>query len=120
MRRGLPHNPTTEMDLALWDLAQRVRTDPTLHGHWPGARPDEVACEYARCQLPPTPSARPGRILARYGHRGVAEIDLGVPHWGDDPTHIIGMLANYLALDRHGSWRRMLSSAALPPRPTLW
>ena len=24
MRRGLPHNPTTEMDLALWALAQQV------------------------------------------------------------------------------------------------
>ena len=28
----------------------------------------------------------------------MAEIDLGVPHWGDDPTHILGVLANYLAL----------------------
>ena len=26
--RGLPHNPTTEMDLALWALAQEVRADP--------------------------------------------------------------------------------------------
>src|SRR3712207_9399360 len=26
--RGLPHNPTTEMDLALWALAQEVQGDP--------------------------------------------------------------------------------------------
>src|SRR5207237_6145781 len=26
--RGLPHNPTTEMDLALWDIARAAREDP--------------------------------------------------------------------------------------------
>jgi pyruvate,water dikinase len=29
----------------------------------------------------------------------VAEIDLGVPRWRDDPTHVFGVLANYLRLD---------------------
>src|SRR5262249_39912640 len=34
----------------------------------------------------------------RYGQRGVAEIDLGLPRWAEDPTHILGVLANYLQL----------------------
>jgi phosphohistidine swiveling domain-containing protein len=29
----------------------------------------------------------------------VAEIDLGLPRWSEDPTYIIGVLANYLRLD---------------------
>jgi pyruvate,water dikinase len=29
----------------------------------------------------------------------VAEIDLGLPRWSEDPTHILGVLANYLRLD---------------------
>jgi pyruvate,water dikinase len=29
----------------------------------------------------------------------VAEIDLGMPRWSDDPTHILGVLANYLRSD---------------------
>ena len=35
-------------------------------------------------------------FLSKYGHRAVAEIDLGMPRWSDDPTHILGVLANYL------------------------
>ena len=38
-------------------------------------------------------------FLAAYGHRAVAEIDLGMPRWRDDPTHLLGVLANYLQLD---------------------
>jgi pyruvate,water dikinase len=29
----------------------------------------------------------------------VAEIDLGLPRWSDDPTYVLGVLANYLRLD---------------------
>ena len=38
-------------------------------------------------------------FLGRYGHRAVAEIDVGMPRWSDDPTHILGVLANYLRVD---------------------
>jgi pyruvate,water dikinase len=30
----------------------------------------------------------------------VAEIDLGIPRWSDDPAHILGVLANYLRLEK--------------------
>jgi phosphohistidine swiveling domain-containing protein len=73
--RSLPHNVTTEMDLELWALARRVREgrltlDDALH-----------------------------EFLQQYGHRGVAEIDIGLPRWREDPAHIRGVLANYLRLD---------------------
>ncbi|HTF46150.1 MAG TPA: PEP-utilizing enzyme, partial [Pseudonocardia sp.] len=38
-------------------------------------------------------------FLGQYGHRAVAEIDLGLPRWSDDPTHLFGVLINYLRLD---------------------
>jgi pyruvate,water dikinase len=38
-------------------------------------------------------------FLRLYGHRGVAEIDLGLPRWSEDPTYIFGVLANYLRLE---------------------
>jgi phosphohistidine swiveling domain-containing protein len=38
-------------------------------------------------------------FLDRWGDRAVAEIDLGMPRWRDDPTHIRGMIANYQRLD---------------------
>ena len=29
----------------------------------------------------------------------MAEIDLGLPRWSEDPSYILGVLANYLRLD---------------------
>ncbi|GAB3873027.1 hypothetical protein GCM10029964_012510 [Kibdelosporangium lantanae] len=65
--RGLPHNITTQMDLELWQVAQRGEDLDTF--------------------------------LAKWGDRAVAEIDLGMPRWRDDPTHIRGVVANYQRLD---------------------
>lgn len=73
--RGVPHNVTTEMDLDLWRIATRLREDETLD---------------AERELQP--------FLDRYGHRAVAEIDLGMPRWSDDPHHLLGVLANYLRM----------------------
>ncbi|MEU5862565.1 PEP/pyruvate-binding domain-containing protein [Nonomuraea sp. NPDC047529] len=92
--RGVPHNPTTEMDLELWDLATRVEPEPFRD--LPAA---ELARRYQAGELPPRAQQGLAAFLAKYGHRGVAEIDLGVPRWSDDPTHILGVLANYLRID---------------------
>lgn len=73
--RGLPHNVTTEMDLELWHMAQRIRGDETSADR-------EIDA-----------------FLRRYGHRAVAEIDLGMPRWSDDPSHIRGVIANYLRMN---------------------
>ena len=69
--RGLPFNPTTEMDIALWEIARGARDDP-------GSQEREL-----------------GSFLGRYGHRAVAEIDLGVPRWSEDPSHLRGAIASY-------------------------
>ena len=42
--------------------------------------------------------ARLQAFLDRYGHRAVAEIDVGVPRWAEDPSHVLGVLANYLRM----------------------
>ena len=41
-------------------------------------------------------------FLAEHGHRTAAEIDLGMPRWSDDPTQVLGSLANYLRLTDPG------------------
>src|SRR5438874_2586401 len=96
--RGLPHNPTTEMDLELWALAQRVQADAVAAQAVYDTPPERLAQQYREGALPPTLKLGLGDFLHAYGHRGVAEIDLGLPRWSEDPTHILGMLANYLQL----------------------
>lgn len=81
--RGLPNNITTEMDLAMWNVAQEIRRDPVaLQQFQNGERPAAL-----------------DRFLAKWGHRAVAEIDLGLPRWSDDPTYVTGVVRNFLRLE---------------------
>ena len=97
--RALPHNPTTEMDLALWELAKEARADPDIARMLDETPPERLAEGYGDGSLPPKLQTSLADFLRLYGHRGVAEIDLGLPRWSEDPTYILGVLANYLRLD---------------------
>jgi len=97
--RALPHNPTTEMDLALWALAKEARAAPDSARILGETPPERLAEDYRDGSLPPELQASLADFLGLYGHRGVAEIDLGLPRWSEDPTYIMGVLANYLRLD---------------------
>ena len=94
--RGLPHNVTTEMDLALWQLSADVGAEPAARQVLVDSAAAEVAAAYAAGRLPPSAQEGLAAFLKRYGHRAVAEIDLGMPRWSDDPTHLVGMITNYL------------------------
>ncbi len=97
--RGLPYNVTTEMDLELWKLAQQIREDISS-ARWVLEKPlDQLVQEYHAGILPATLQQGLAHFLQIYGHRGVAEIDLGLPRWSEDPTYILGVLANYLQLE---------------------
>jgi pyruvate,water dikinase len=97
--RALPHNVTTEMDLELWALATRLRADPAAVAALRGLAPEVLAGRFASRELPPVLQQELGGFLRSYGHRAVAEIDVGMPRWSEDPTHVLGVLANYLRLD---------------------
>jgi pyruvate,water dikinase len=97
--RGLPHNVTTEMDLELWALAATIRADAPAAAALHEATPAALAHRYGSRDLPPVLQQGLAEFLSRHGHHAVAEIDLGMPRWSDDPTHILGVLANYLRLD---------------------
>ena len=97
--RGLPNNVTTEMDLALWRLASAIRSDAGVAAVFAEATVPDLAQRYRSRTLPAAVQSGVAGFLARYGHRAVAEIDLGMPRWADDPAHILGVLANYLRLE---------------------
>nr|WP_217500760.1 PEP/pyruvate-binding domain-containing protein [Arthrobacter sp. C9C5] len=105
--RGLPNNVTTEMDLALWRLASAIGADAGAAAVFDGAGFDEAVVpdlvrRYRARALPAVVQSGIAGFLGCYGHRAVAEIDLGMPRWSDDPTHILGVLANYLRLEDPG------------------
>ena len=93
-----PHNPTTEMDLALWSLAASLREDPSSRAALLERAPVDLSLAYRNGSLPPQLQSGLAAFLARYGFRAIGEIDIGVPRWSEDPTHLLGALANYLRL----------------------
>ena len=97
--RGLPFNPTTEMDLALWAIASRTRDDPASRAALADRTPAELSADYRRGALPSPLQRELETFLERYGHRALAEIDLGLPRWSEDPAHLLGAIANYHRLD---------------------
>lgn len=97
--RSLPDNVTTSMDLALWKLATQVRADPDSKTVFDSTRPEELAQRFRRGGLPSALQRGLGAFLAKYGDRAVAEIDLGLPRWSEDPTYLLGVLATYLRLN---------------------
>ena len=96
--KSLPGNVTTEMALAIGDLADQARDNPAL---------------LALLQSPPEPfsldsfSTVPGgaafgaafrEFLDRYGMRGPGEIDITRVRWGEQPAQLFpGILANVRA-----------------------
>ncbi|MEO3773282.1 PEP/pyruvate-binding domain-containing protein [Micromonospora sp. B9E7] len=105
---GMPHNVTIEMDLALWRLAQGAGDHRQLLLDTP---PAELAARYLRGTLPDIGMAT---FLDVYGHRGVAEVDLGVPRWEEDPTAVFAAVANYLRITdpRQGPDQRFQRAAS--------
>jgi phosphohistidine swiveling domain-containing protein len=97
--RGVPHSVTTEMDLQLWQTTQRIRADADARQAFAVGSSAELVQAYRARALPAVAQLELTAFLRRYGHRAVAEIDLGMPRWSDDPSHIIGVLQNYLRLD---------------------
>lgn len=96
--RSLPRNVTTQMDLQLWALSTRLRADADAAAALRSGEPARLAAGYHRGELPPALQAGLADFLHRYGHRAVAEIDLGVARWCDDPAPVLGVLAGYLRL----------------------
>lgn len=96
--RGAPRNPTTEMDLALWQASAVARRDPAAVQALAGRPPAELADAYRTGSLPATLQSQLARFLTRYGFRCISEIDIGTPRWSEDPTHLLGALANYVRL----------------------
>ena len=97
--RGLPHNVTTQMNLALWTLACRIRDDADSAAAFRNATLDELAERLKSGTLPPVAQTGLAEFLSQWGHRAVAEIDVGMPRWSDDPRHVLGVLVSYLKIE---------------------
>lgn len=103
--RGLSGNVTTEMDLAVGDLADAARQAPQLV-----ARLQSGEMEAALHIAATDNAARPfwqawRRFLDAYGMRGPSEIDIARPRYRDEPSSVLRMVAGSLGHTRPGAHR---------------
>jgi pyruvate,water dikinase len=96
--RGLPGDITAEMTLVLDALAAQVRNAPAVRRLVQETPPAQLAEDYRRGRLPALLQRGLTGFLARYGHRSVSELDVGMPRWAEDPTYVLSMLAGFLPL----------------------
>jgi pyruvate,water dikinase len=97
--RGLPDNVTTEMDLALWDIAKTLQADAESGPRFASSPAPELAEQYLSGTLPPAAQTVIARFLEKYGMRGVGEIDFGQPRWREDPTPVMHTLQSYIQIE---------------------
>lgn len=99
LARGLPHNVTTQMDLALWRTAQAIRADAGAAAYFSTTGVERLVAEYRAERLPVAAQTAIRGFLSIYGMRGVGEIDLGRPRWHEDPASLFLVLKSYLQID---------------------
>jgi pyruvate,water dikinase len=89
---SVPHNVTSEMGLALLDVADVIRPHPDLVAFLQHVDDDGFLDELA--ELPGGQEARDAiaAFLDKYGMRCVGEIDITRPRWRERPTALVPMI----------------------------
>ncbi len=104
--RGLSGNVTTEMDLAVGDLADLVRQSPELVAHFQQNPPAKALA--SAHEIPGSAPFLAGwtQFLDRYGMRGPSEIDISRQRWREDPTSLLQFVIGNLEHQAPGSHRQ--------------
>ena len=92
LTQSVPNNVTSEMGLALLDVADVIRPHPDVVAFL-----EHVEDENFLDELPPLPGGREARdairaYLDKYGMRCVGEIDITKPRWSERPTTLVPMI----------------------------
>ncbi len=103
--RGLEGNVTTEMDLAVGDLADIARRHPALAEAVQRAAPGTPLAALAEVEGGQDFLEAFERFLTRYGMRAPSEIDISRPRYRDAPGLLLQVIAGSLARPESGAHR---------------
>jgi pyruvate,water dikinase len=92
LAQSVPHNVTSEMGLALLDVADVIRPHPDVVAYLEGVEDEGFLDE-----LPRLPGGRQARDaiqawLDEYGMRCAGEIDITRPRWSERPTTLVPLI----------------------------
>jgi rifampicin phosphotransferase len=106
LTRSAPHNVTSEMGLALLDVADVIRPHPDVVAFLEVVEDDGFLDELAT--LAGGPEARDAieTYLDRYGMRCVGEIDITRPRWSERPTTLVPLILDNIRNFEPGAGKR--------------
>lgn len=96
LTQSVPNNVTSEMGLALLDVADVIRRHPAVVAFLEHADDDGFLEELRGIAGGQEVRDAIGTWLARYGMRGVGEIDITRPRWSERPTMLLPVLLGHV------------------------
>ena len=118
LARSAPGNITSEMGLALLDVADVIRPHPDVVGFLRGVEDDDFLDELAG--LPGGPDARDAirAYLDRYGMRCAGEIDITRPRWSERPSALVPIVLGNIERFEPGAGARRFEQGRERARQT--
>jgi rifampicin phosphotransferase len=107
LSQSVPNNVTSEMGLALLDVADVIRPYPEVIGHLQRATDDSFLDELVIFDGGQEARDAIVAYLEKYGMRCVGEIDITRTRWGEKPSTLVALiLSNIKNFEPHASHRK--------------
>ncbi len=103
LSQSVPNNNTSEMGLALLDVAEVVRQYPAVREYFSHTYDANFFEELAKLEGGPAVSRALREFLKKYGMRCSGEIDITRPRWNEKPTALIPMIVSNIHHSTPGS-----------------
>jgi pyruvate,water dikinase len=92
LTQSVPNNVTSEMGLALLDVADVIRPHPEVVAFLHQVEDEDFLDELAELAGGPQAREAIGAFLDKYGMRCVGEIDITRPRWTERPTTLVPLI----------------------------
>lgn len=96
LTQSVPHNVTSEMGLALLDVADAIRSHPEVVAFLERVERDDFLDELPRVAGGQEARDAIQAWLDSYGMRGVGEIDITRPRWSERPTLLVPLILGHV------------------------
>ena len=106
LTQSVPHNVTSEMGLALLDVADVVRQYPGVVAFLQGVHDDGFLGELVKVAGGQEACDAIGAYLDKYGMRCVGEIDITKPRWSERPSTLVPLILSHVRNFEPGAGRR--------------
>ena len=106
LSQSVPDNITSEMGLALLDVADAVRPHQDAVAYMESVNDDDFLDDLSSVKGGREAQSAIREWLSRYGMRGVGEIDITRPRWGERPAMLIPIILGNVRNFQPGEARR--------------